>query len=99
MYDKQSLSHLVWDCKYHVVWIPKFRRKVLCGELREYLGEVFRELAKQKECQVLEGHSCPDHIHILIAIHPKLAVAQVVGFIKGKSAIHNPIYQESSSCG
>ena len=87
MYDVQSLSHTSWDCKYHVVWIPKYRRKVLYGQLREYLGEIFRDLAKQKECTVLEGHLMPDHVHILFSIPPKYAVSQVVGFIKGKSTI------------
>ena len=81
-------SHIVWDCKYHVVWIPKCRRKVLYGQLRKYLGQVLRELAMQKECKVVEGHLMGDHVHMLISIPPKYAVAQVVGFIKGKSAIH-----------
>ncbi len=84
----QRLSHVVWDCKYHLVWIPKYRKKVLYGQLRKYMGEVFRELARQKECTVLEGHLMPDHVHMLLSIPPKYAVAQVVGFIKGKSAIH-----------
>jgi putative transposase len=84
----QSLCHSVWDCKYHVVWIPKYRRKVLFGQIRKHLGEVIRELARQKESQVLEGHLCPDHVHVYLAIPPKYAVAQVVGYIKGKSAIH-----------
>ena len=88
MDDLQSLSHTAWDCKYHVVWIPKCRRKVLYGQLRKYLGQVFRELAIQKESKVVEGHLMGDHVHILISIPPKYAVAQVVGFIKGKSAIH-----------
>ena len=88
MEDAQSLSHAVWECKYHLVWIPKFRRKTLYGELRRHLGEVFRELAQQRESRVLEGHLQSDHVHILISIPPKYAVAQVVGFIKGKSAIH-----------
>ncbi len=88
MNDLQSLSHSVWDCKYHVVWIPKCRRKVLYGELRKYLGQVLRELATQKESRVVEGHLMGDHVHMLISIPPKYAVAQVVGFLKGKSAIH-----------
>ncbi len=88
MDDLQSLSHSVWDCKYHVVWIPKCRRKVLYGELRKYLGQVLRELATQKESRVVEGHLMGDHVHMLISIPPKYAVAQVVGFLKGKSAIH-----------
>ena len=88
MEDVQSLSHTVWECKYHVVWIPKYRKKVLYGELRKYLGTVLRELALQKECMVLEGHLMADHVHMLISIPPKYSVSQVVGFIKGKSAIH-----------
>ena len=87
MSDVQSLSHANWDCKYHVVWIPKYRRKVLYGQLRKHLGEIFRDLARQKESEVLEGHLMPDHIHVLLSIPPKYAVSQVVGFIKGKSAI------------
>ncbi|OKY75073.1 MAG: IS200/IS605 family transposase [Desulfobulbaceae bacterium DB1] len=88
MNDIQSLSHTRWDCKYHVVWIPKCRRKVLYGQLRKNLGEVFHELARQKESKVVEGHLLPDHVHMLISIPPKYSVAQVVGYIKGKSAIH-----------
>ena len=87
MYDEQSLSHTKWDCKYHVIWIPKYRKKAIFGELRKYLGEIFRELARQKECTVIEGHLMPDHVHIMLAIPPKYSVAQVVGFMKGKSAI------------
>ena len=84
----QPLSHSKWECKYHVVFIPKCRRKTLYEQLRPYLGEVFRKLAAQKESVVLEGHLMVDHVHMLIAIPPKYAVSQVVGFIKGKSAIH-----------
>ena len=83
-----SLSHSRWDCKYHIVFIPKCRRAVLYRELRKYLGEMFRNLAQQKECRIEEGHLLGDHVHMLISIPPKYAVAQVVGFIKGKSAIH-----------
>jgi putative transposase len=88
MNDIQSLSHILWDCKYHIVWIPKCRRKVLYGQLRKHLGSVFRELAAQRESNIVEGHLMTDHVHILFSIPPKYAVAQVVGFIKGKSAIH-----------
>ena len=87
MDDLQSLHHSRWECKYHIVWIPKCRRKVLYGQIRPHLGEMFRELALQKESKILEGHLQPDHVHMLISIPPKYAVAQVVGFIKGKSAI------------
>ena len=88
MDEYQSLSHTAWECKYHVVFIPKCRRKTLYVQLRKYLGEVFRRLATQKESRIEEGHLMSDHVHMLIAIPPKLAVSQVVGFIKGKSAIH-----------
>ena len=84
----QSLSHTKWDCKYHIVWIPKYRRKVLYGELRKYLGDVLRDLAQQKESRVWEGHLMPDHVHMLLSIPPKCAVAQVIRFVKGKSAIY-----------
>jgi len=87
MYDIQSLSHTMWECKYHLVWIPKCRKKIIYGELRKYLGDIFRELARQKECNVIEGHLMLDHVHMLVSIPPKYAVSQVVGFIKGKSAI------------
>jgi len=83
-----SLSHSKWECKYHVVFIPKYRRKALYVQLRQHLGEVFKTLAQQKESRVEEGHLMIDHVHMLLSIPPKYAVAQVVGFIKGKSAIH-----------
>ena len=88
MENVQSLSHSKWECKYHVVWIPKCRRRVLFGQLRRHLGDVLHELARQKECKILEGHLRPDHVHMLISIPPKYAVSQVIGYLKGKSAIH-----------
>ena len=88
MDESQSLDHTRWDCKYHIVFIPKCRRKTLYVQLRQHLGEVFRNLAAQKECRVEEGHMLSDHVHMMISIPPKYAVSQVVGFIKGKSAIH-----------
>ncbi len=87
MKDYQSLSHTKWDCKYHVVFIPKYRRKRIFGVIRQRLGEVFHELARQKESRIVEGHLMADHVHICISIPPKYAVSSVVGFIKGKSAI------------
>ena len=84
----ESLNHTKWECKYHVVFIPKCRRKTLYGELRRQLGEVFRALARHKESQIEEGHLMPDHVHMMISIPPKYAVSNVVGYIKGKSAIH-----------
>jgi putative transposase len=88
MNDSMSLSHTKWECKYHVIWIPKYRKKSLFGQLRIHLGDVFRELARQRESMIIEGHLQKDHVHMLISIPPKYAVSQVVGFIKGKSAIH-----------
>jgi putative transposase len=87
MKDYQSLNHTKWDCKYHVVFIPKRRRKRVYGTLRKYLGEIFHQLARQKESRILEGHLCSDHIHICMSIPPKFAVSSVIGYIKGKSAI------------
>ncbi len=88
MDEYDSLSHSKWECKYHIVFIPKCRRKTLYIQLRKHLGEVFRKLAAQKESRIEEGHLLLDHVHMLIAIPPKYAVSQVIGFIKGKSAIH-----------
>ena len=88
MSDSATLSHTKWECKYHVVFIPKYRRKTLYKELRRHLGEVFRSLAEHKACRIEEGHLMPDHVHVLLSVPPNYAVAQVVGFIKGKSAIH-----------
>lgn len=88
MDDLESLSHSKWECKYHIVFIPKCRRKVIYKQLRQHLGEVFRELALRKECRIEEGHLMVDHVHMLISIPPKYAVSAVVGYIKGKSAIH-----------
>ena len=88
MDEFESLSHTRWDCKFHVVFIPKYRKKVLYGNLRRHLGEVLHRLAEQKESRIEEGHLMSDHVHMLIAILPKYAVSQVIGFIKGKSAIH-----------
>ena len=83
----QSLSHSKWNCKYHVVFVPKRRRKTVFGQIRRNLGAIFHELARQKECQILEGHLMTDHVHMCIAIPPKHSVASVIGFLKGKSAI------------
>ena len=88
MDDYESLNHTKWECKYHIVFIPKGRRKKLYQQLRQDLGEVFHQLAQRKESQILEGHMVVDHVHMLLSIPPKYAVAQVVGYIKGKSAIH-----------
>jgi putative transposase len=87
MDEYQSLSHTKWECKYHVVFIPKCRRRTLYEQLRQHWGEVFERLAVQKESRIEEGHLMSDHVHMMIAIRPKYAVSQVIGFIKGKSAI------------
>ena len=88
MQTYESLKPTTWECKYHVVFIPKCRRKVLYHQVRRELGEVFRSLAKQWECRVEEGPLMPDHVHMLLSVPPKYSVSNVMGFIKGKSAIH-----------
>ena len=88
MQTYESLKHTTWDCKYHVVFIPKYRRKALYQGLRRELGTVFRSLAEQWECRVEEGHLLPDHVHMVLSVPPKYSVSNVMGFIKGKSAIH-----------
>ena len=88
MTDYQRLQHTLWECKYHVVFIPKYRRKTLFTALRKELGPVFRELARRKGCRVEEGHLRSDHVHMLVSIPPKYAVAAIVGYLKGKRAIH-----------
>jgi len=88
MEDYQSLNHTQWECKYHVIFIPKCRRKVLYGQIRSELGDVFRKLAEQKESKICEGHLVIDHVHMMLSIPPKYSVSYVVGYIKGKSAIH-----------
>ena len=82
------LCHTRWECMYHIVYIPKYRRKQLFGQIRKELGEVFHRLARQKESLIEEGHIMPDHVHMMISIPPKYAVSQIVGFIKCKNAIH-----------
>ena len=86
--NEESLNHTRWECKYHIIWIPKYRRKMLYGQIRREMGEMFHSLARHKESRILEGHLQPDHVHVLMAIPPKYSVAQVVGYMKGKSAIH-----------
>ncbi len=83
-----SLNHSRWECKYHVVFIPKYRKKAIFGQIRRDLGEVLRRLAEQRESRIEEGHLMPDHVHMMISIPPKHAVSQVIGYIKGKSAIY-----------
>ena len=88
MNDVESLSHTKWECKYHIVFIPKYRKKALYGALRHQLGEVLKQLAMQRESRIDEGHLMRDHVHMLVSIPPKYSVSQVVGYLKGKSAIH-----------
>ena len=85
--DHNRLNHATWECKYHVVFTPKYRKKLLFGQIRRHLGTVFHELARRKECKIEEGHLMPDHVHILISIPPKYSVAEVIGYLKGKSSI------------
>ncbi len=87
MRDYKSLSHTRWDCKYHIVFIPKKRRKLIFGVIRKHLGEVFHDLAQRKGVVIEEGHLMKDHVHMCLSIPPKLAVSNVVGYLKEKSAI------------
>lgn len=82
-----SLNHSKWDCKYHIIFVPKYRRKILYGKVRQFLGPKFHELAQQKECKIISGNMVQDHVHMYISIPPKYSVAEVIGYIKGKSAI------------
>ena len=88
MNNVESLSHTKWECKYHIVFIPKYRKKALYGALRQQLGDLLRQLAMQRESRIEEGHLMGDHVHMLVSIPPKYSVSQVVGYLKGKSAIH-----------
>src|SRR5262245_49481444 len=101
MHEWQSLSHVRWDCKYHVVIIPKYRRKVFYGRLRRQIGVILRDLCRQRGIEVLEGHAMPDHIHLCLSIPPKYSVAFVLGFLKGKSAvrIHRELLHERRMSG
>ena len=96
MHDWQSLSHVRWDCKYHVVFVPKFRKKKLYGKFRNKVGEILRELCRQRGVELLEGHLMPDHVHMCISVPPKFSIAFVTGFLKGKSAvlIHRTVLKE-----
>ena len=87
MHDWRSLSHVRWECKYHVVIIPKYRKKVFYGKARQRIGEILRDLCKQRGIELIEGHAVSDHIHLCLSIPPKYSVANTVGFLKGKSAV------------
>ena len=86
-YFHEQQSHVTWKCEYHLVIVPKYRKKALYGPVRKRAGQIIRELAKRKGVEMIEGNACPDHIHMVLSIPPRLSVAEVVGFIKGKSAI------------
>ena len=101
MHDWQSSSHVRWDCKYHAVIVPKYRKKVIYGKLRRHIGPILRQLCQQRGVELVEGKSMPDHIHMCLAIPPKFSVAQALGFLKGKSAvrIHRQLLQERRMTG
>lgn len=101
MHEWQSLAHVKWECKYHVVFIPKYRRKVLYGKIRGAVGPILRELCRQKGVELLEGHLMPDHVHMCLSVPPKYSVAHVIGFLKGKSAvrIHRELLHERRMTG
>jgi len=101
MHDWQSLSHVRWDCKYHVVILPKYRRNVFYGKLRKQIGVILRELCRQRGIELLEGRAMPDHIHMGLSIPPKYSMAHAIGFLKGKSAvrIHRELLHERRMTG
>ena len=85
--DTSSLAHTKWNCKYHIVFAPKFRRKVIYGKIKEDIGKMLRKLCEYKGIEILEAEACPDHIHMLITIPPKYSVSQIMGYLKGKSSL------------
>ena len=87
MEDTKSLAHTKWNCKYHIVFAPKYRRKVILGKLKEEIGKILRELCNWKQINIIEAEICPDHVHMLVEIPPKMSVASFVGFLKGKSTL------------
>jgi putative transposase len=87
MKDWQSQAHVKWECKYHVVILPKYRKKALYGRLRREIGRIFRELCRQKKIELLEGKAMPDHVHMLLSVPPRYSIAMTIGYLKGKSAI------------
>jgi len=101
MHEWQNLSHVRWDCKYHVVIAPKYRRKALYGKLRAKVGEILRELCRQRGVELVEGKARPDHVHMCLSIPPKYSVAFLIGFLKGKSAvrIHRQLLHERRMTG
>ena len=101
MHEWQSLSHVRWECKYHVVIVPKYRRRAIYGRLKRRIGGILRELCRQKGVELLEGHSMADHVHLCLSIPPKYSVAHTIGFVKGKSAvrIHRDLLRERRMTG
>ena len=101
MHDWQSLSHVRWDCKYHVVIVPKYRKKVIYGKLKPKVGPILRQLCQQRGVELLEGHAMPDHIHMCLSVPPKFSIARTIGFLKGKSAvqIHRKLLDERRMTG
>ena len=101
MHDWQSLSHVRWDCKYHVVIVPKYRKKVIYGKLRRQIGPVLRSLCQQRGVTLVEGHAMPDHIHMCLSVPPKFSIAHTIGFLKGKSAVivHRRLLNERRMTG
>ena len=101
MHDWQSMSHVRWECKYHVVITPKYRKKVFFGKMRRQVGRILRDLCRQRKIELLEGHAMADHIHMVLSIPPKYSVAHTIGFLKGKSAvrIHRELMKERRMTG
>jgi len=101
MHEWESLSHVRWECKYHVVIIPKYRRKVLYGRLKRQVGGILRELCRQRGVELLEGHLLADHVHMCLSVPPKYSIAHTIGFLKGKSAvrIHRDLLKERRMTG
>jgi putative transposase len=101
MHQWESLSHVQWDCKYHVIFIPKYHKKVLYGRLRKQVGEILRNLCRQRGVELIEGQLCRDHVHMCLAIPPKHRVSAVMGFLKGKSAvrIHSGVLEQQKVAG
>ena len=87
MNDNHSLSHSKWNCKYHIVFAPKYRRQVIYGKIKADIGKILRTLCEQKKVNIIEAEACPDHIHMLVEIPPNISVAQFMGYLKGKSAL------------
>ena len=96
MKDWQSQSHVRWECLYHVVIVPKYRKKVLYGQIRNHVGDILRDLCRQKGVRLVEGHLCLDHVHMLLSVPPRLSIAMVIGFLKGKSAVR--VHREVKQC-